>query len=70
MQDSETAEWDEQWASDYVFEKEYQNSHTKKERSLDLKSVVHECRPGRGKMAIKLADIFGDDTMAIVEVNI
>jgi site-specific DNA-methyltransferase (adenine-specific)/adenine-specific DNA-methyltransferase len=70
VQDSETGEWEEQWTGDYVFENEWQSFRTKKDRTLDLRSVALECRPGRRKVAVKVVDIFGNDTMTIVEVNI
>ena len=68
MQNSKTGEWEEQWTGDYVFENEWQSFRTKKDRSLELTSVAHECTPGRRKLAIKVVDIFGNDTMTIVEV--
>ena len=43
---------------------------TKKDRSLELKSVFHECTPGRRKIAVKVVDIFGNDTMTIVDVSV
>ena len=43
---------------------------TKKDRSLELKSVFHECEPGRRKIAVKVVDIFGNDTMTIVDVSV
>jgi len=64
----ETGETEEQWTGDYVFENEWQSFRTKKDRSLELKSVAHECPPGRRKVAVKVVDIFGNDTMTIVEV--
>ena len=70
MQDSQTGEWEEQWTGDYVFENEWQSFRTKKDRSLELTSVAHECESGRRKLAIKVVDIFGNDTMAIVEVTV
>ena len=70
MQDSQTGEWEEQWTGDYVFENEWQSFRTKKDRSLELTSVAHECEPGPRKLAIKVVDIFGNDTMTIVEVTI
>ena len=70
MQDSQTGEWEEQWTGDYVFENEWQSFRTKKDRSLELTSVAHECEPGRRKIAVKVVDIFGNDTMAIVEVTV
>jgi len=30
----------------------------------------HECTPGRRKLAVKVVDIFGNDTMTIVEVTV
>ncbi len=33
-------------------------------------SAFHECEPGRRKLAIKVVDIFGNDTMTIVEVQV
>ena len=60
--------WEEQWTGDYVFENEWQSFRTKKDRSLELVSVAHECPPGRHKIAVKVVDIFGNDTMTIVEV--
>ena len=70
MQDSQTGEWEEQWTGDYVFENEWQSFRTKKDRSLELTSVAHECTPGRRKIAVKVVDIFGNDTMTIVEVMV
>ena len=70
VQRPETDEWEEQWTGDYVFENEWQSFRTKKERTLELTSVAHECRPGRRKLAVKVVDIFGNDTMTIVEVTL
>jgi len=66
----ETGEWEERWTGDYIFENEWQSFRTKKDRSLELKSVFHECLPGRRKIAVKVVDIFGNDTMTIVEVTV
>ena len=65
-----TDEWEEQWTGDYIFENEWQSFRTKKDRSLELTSVPHECEPGRHKLAVKVVDIFGNDTMTIVEVTV
>ena len=70
MQQSGTSEWEEQWTGDYIFENEWQSFRTKKDRSLELTSVAHECEPGRRKLAVKVVDIFGNDTMTIVEVTV
>jgi hypothetical protein len=55
-------------ARDYIFENEWQSFRTKKNRPLELKSIFHEGRLGRRKLAVKVVDIFGNDTMKIVEV--
>ena len=70
VQHPETDEWEEQWTGDYIFENEWQSFRTKKDRSLELTSIAHECAPGRRKLAVKVVDIFGNDTMTIVEVSV
>ena len=62
--------WEERWTGDYVFENEWQSFRTRKDRSLELVSPAHECAPGRRKLAVKVVDIFGNDTMTIVEVTV
>lgn len=52
------------------FENEWQSFRTRKDRSLELISVFRECPPGRCKLAVKVVDIFGNDTMTIVEVTV
>ena len=66
----ELDQYEEVWTGDYIFENEWQSFRTKKDRSLELISVFHECSPGRRKLAVKVVDIFGNDTMTIVEVAI
>ena len=70
VQEPETGEWEEQWTGDYIFENEWQSFRTKKDRSLELTSVAHECTPGRRKLAVKVVDIFGNDTMTVLEVSV
>jgi len=65
-----TQEWDEVWTGDFIFENEWQSFRTRKDRSLEQISVYHECTYGRRKIAVKVVDIFGNDTMTIVEVNV
>ena len=64
------AEYEEVWTGDYVFENEWQSFRTKKDRSLELTSLFHECKSGRRKIAVKVVDIFGNDTMTIVDVSV
>ena len=70
VQDPITGEIREEWTGDYIFENEWQSFRTKKDRSLELKSVFHEVPPGRRRIAVKVVDIFGNDTMTIVDVNV
>ncbi|MFA6809808.1 MAG: site-specific DNA-methyltransferase [Desulfoplanes sp.] len=70
VQHPESDEIEEQWTGDYIFENEWQSFRTKKDRSLDLTSVALECTPGRRKVAVKVVDIFGNDTMTIMEVTV
>jgi len=70
VKNDDNGEWEEQWTGDYIFENEWQSFRTKKDRSLELKSIFHECAPGRRKIAVKVVDIFGNDTMTIVDVSV
>ena len=70
VQNSETGEWEEVWTGDYIFENEWQSFRTKKDRKLELKSVFQEVMPGRRKVAVKVVDIFGNDTMTIIEITV
>ncbi|OGT88362.1 MAG: DNA methylase [Gammaproteobacteria bacterium RIFOXYD12_FULL_61_37] len=70
QQNPETGESEEIWTGDYIFENEWQSFRTKKDRKLELKSVEQEVMPGRRKVAVKVVDIFGNDTMTIVEVSV
>ena len=70
VQNLKTGEWEEKWTGNYVFENEWQSFRTKKDRTLDLTSVPHEYKNGSHKVAVKVVDIFGNDTMKIIEVNV
>lgn len=71
VQDPATGEESETWTGDYIFENEWQSFRTKKDRSLELKTPWHECESfGRRKIAVKIIDIFGNDTMKVIEINV
>ncbi|MDO8609644.1 MAG: site-specific DNA-methyltransferase [bacterium] len=62
---------EEIWTGDYIFENEWQSFRTKRDRNIELKTVLHEYEgKGRYKIAVKVVDIFGNDTMKVIEVNI
>lgn len=60
----------ETWTGDYVFDNEWQSFRTKKNRNLELTSAPKEVGKGKYKIAVKVVDIFGNDTTKVIEVNI
>ena len=60
----------EVWTGDYIFDNEWQSFRTKKNRGLELKSAPRELSKGNYKVAIKVVDIFGNDTTKIIDVKI
>jgi DNA modification methylase len=70
--DPATGELTEKWTGDYVFENEWQTFRTKKDRTLELKSAYHSYNgvTGRKKIAVKVVDILGNDTMRIIDVSL
>ena len=68
--DEQTGEEKEEWTGSYIFENEWQSFRTKKDRTLELSSAFKEAPKGRMKIAVKVIDIFGNDTTKVIEVNI
>lgn len=67
----EKVEWEEVWSGGYLFENEWQSFRTRKNRELELVSAPHVYdRPGRYTVAVKVIDLFGNDTMTLVPVNV
>lgn len=60
--------WEDMWTGDFIFENEWQSFRTKKDRSLELVSPYHEFESKTQKVAIKVVDIFGNDTMTVIEL--
>ncbi|MFA6551916.1 MAG: site-specific DNA-methyltransferase [Candidatus Paceibacterota bacterium] len=60
----------EKWTGDYIFDNEWQSFRTKKNRNLELISAPKEMPKGAYKVAIKVVDIFGNDTTKVIEVKI
>lgn len=55
---------------DYIFDNEWQEFRTKKKRNLELISAPKELPKGTYKVAIKVVDIFGNDTTRVMDVII
>ena len=66
----EKGEEKEVWTGDYVFDNEWQEFRTKKKRNLELISAPKELQKGTYKVAVKVVDIFGNDTTKVIEVKI
>ena len=65
-----TGEEKEEWTGGDIFENEWQSFRTKKDRSLELTSAFKDAQKGKMKIAIKVIDIFGNDTTKVIEINI
>lgn len=69
--DSGKAQFEERWTGGYIFENEWQSFRTRQNRDLELVTAIHTYdRPGRYTVAVKVIDIFGNDTMTLVPVNV
>ena len=67
--DEKTGEEKEEWTGGYIFENEWQSFRTKKDRTLELTSAFKDAQKGKMKIAIKVIDIFGNDTTKVIEIN-
>lgn len=64
-------EFEERWTGGYIFENEWQSFRTRQNRGLELTTASHTYdHPGRYTVAVKVIDIFGNDTMTLVPVTI
>jgi adenine-specific DNA-methyltransferase len=70
LKDPDTGEVKQTETGNFIFENEWQSFRTRQDRSLELKSVFWEMPPGRHKIAVKVVDIFGNDTMKVLTVTI
>jgi len=59
------------WTGRYVFENMWQDFRTKKQRELTRTSAPHTyATPGSYKVAVKIIDIFGNDTTKVIPVKV
>ncbi|MCA2999566.1 MAG: site-specific DNA-methyltransferase [Rhodocyclaceae bacterium] len=67
----ELTDFEDRWTGGYIFENEWQSFRTRQNRKLELTTVAHTYQmPGRYKVAVKVIDIFGNDTMTLVPVTV
>jgi adenine-specific DNA-methyltransferase len=64
-------DFEERWTGAYIFENEWQSFRTRQTRDLELKTATHTYdKPGRYIIAVKVIDIFGNDTMTLISVTV
>jgi site-specific DNA-methyltransferase (adenine-specific)/adenine-specific DNA-methyltransferase len=64
-------DFEERWTGAYIFENEWQTFRTRQSRNLDLTTASHTySKAGRYIIAVKVIDIFGNDTMTLVPVTV
>ena len=69
--EGEFIDFEEPWTGAYIFENEWQSFRTRQNSDLDLVSACHVYpKPGRYVVAVKVIDIFGNDTMTLVPVTV
>ncbi len=59
------------WTGGYIFQNEWQSYRTRRDRTLELTSAPHEySKTGSFRIAIKVIDIFGNDTTKVIPVKV
>lgn len=67
----ELLDFEERWTGAYIFENEWQSFRTRKDRELELITASHIYdKSGRYIVAVKVIDIFGNDTMSLIPVTV
>jgi len=61
----------EVWTGRYIFENQWQDFRTREDRALKKSSAPHTYdTPGEYKIAVKVVDVFGNDTTKVVKVKV
>jgi DNA modification methylase len=61
----------QKWTGNYIFENEWQSFRTKKNNKLDFVSAEYEyAEKGKYKIAVRVVDILGNDTLQVVDVEV
>jgi adenine-specific DNA-methyltransferase len=67
----EFVDFEERWTGAYIFENEWQSFRTRQSRDLEMTTASHTYEKlGRYTIAVKVIDIFGNDTMTLVPVTV
>jgi DNA modification methylase len=69
--EGEFLDFEERWTGAYIFENQWQSFRTRQDRDLELTSARHTYqKAGRYTVAVKVIDIFGNDTMTLVPLTV
>ena len=64
-------EFEDHWTGSYIFENEWQSFRTRRDRELELTTAPHAYqKAGRYVVAVKVIDIFGNDTTTLVTLTV
>ncbi len=69
VKNEKTNDWEQKWTGNYIFDNEWQSFRTKSHPELELTTSPHSIKKEATKVAIKVVDIFGSDTMKVINVN-
>lgn len=68
---NDSGEFEDFWTGNFIFENEWQSYREEnKDKKLMFKSSEVEVTKGKKTIAVKVVDIFGNDTMKILSINI
>ena len=69
--DMPITEFEDRWTGAYIFENEWQSFRTRQNRELELTTATHTYeQSGRYTIAVKVIDIFGNDTMTLLKLSV
>ncbi len=69
--DLPASNFEERWTGSYIFENEWQSFRTRQSRDLELMTAIHTYqKPGHYVIAVKVIDIFGNDTMTLISITV
>ena len=69
VENRDTGKQEECWTGNFIFKNGWQSFRTQKKRILDLQSIFHKLPDRNHKVAVRVVDIFGNSTMAILEIQ-
>lgn len=69
--DLPASDFEERWTGAFIFENEWQSFRTRQSRDLELTTASHTYqKSGRYIIAVKVIDIFGNDTMTLLPITV